>query len=250
MAALGPGTLKPTQPGKNSIELWQVDLTDASLDGFSGLLAEDERLRAEKFAFDADRERLVRSRVALRSILSECLGCQADQVVFRYNQHSKPELASSHHSDLEFNLTHSGSVALIAVAKACRVGVDVDRVGRTTAWQAIAKRSFSVAEMLAFQRLPEAVRELAFYRTWTQKEAYTKALGDGFSYGFKNFTVAVNAQGSAGLLAEDKQPQSLPDWTISFVDSEPGLVAAVAHDGAASTNIRISKFSLKAPNHH
>lgn len=235
----------PWQPGSaqfdlrsDCIDLWRVDLSDPNLDARKVSLADDERQRAERFIFAADRNRFVRSRVALREILALCLNCNAEKIVFCYKQHGRPELAWPASNDIHFNLSHSGDIALVAIAKGSQVGVDVDRIGRTTAWEAIARRSFSAVELTALFALPEIRQEAAFYRTWTQKEAYTKAIGDGYSYGFRNFSVAVDQKGSIGLLADDKNPDGVDAWTIVSIDAGPDLAAALAHDGLHTDKIR------------
>ena len=93
--------------------------------------------------------------------------------------------------------------------------------------------------------LPKSQQEEAFYRTWTQKEAYTKALGDGFTYGFQAFTVVVNIDGSTGLLADDKHPDTISDWHISSIghygSQDNWYVAALAYEGA-EVEIRRQEF--------
>lgn len=232
-----PGSVR-FDPSSDCIDLWRLDLSDSKLDARKDSLADAECRRADKFAFAADRNRFVRSRVALREILAAILNCRVEKIVFRYNPHDRPELAWPVVNDIQFNLSHAGDVALIAIAKGSRVGVDLDRVGRTTGWGPIARRSFSAMELTALFALPEIHQEAAFYRTWTQKEAYTKAIGDGYSYGFQKFSVAVDAKGSIGLLADDKNPQWVDAWTIVSIDAGPDLAAALAHDGPHTTEIR------------
>lgn len=226
------------------IDIWYVDLEDAALDAGQGILSADEQQRAARFAFPADKNRLVRSRVALREILAQLLACSAEAVRFSYNEHSKPELAAPVQPGLSFNLSHSGSTALIAIASDRAVGIDVDRIGRTDSWQAIAKRSFSEPELKQLWHLPPAEQETAFYRTWTQKEAYTKALGDGFSYGFPKFSVRVDAEQSTGLVHDSISPQAEANWHICAIDAGPGMTAALAYSGSTRALLRYWKFHI------
>jgi len=116
--------------------------------------------------------------------------------------------------------------------------VDVNHLNRTTGWEAIAKRTFSIAEQEAFAGLPHHSQEETFYRVWSQKEAYTKAFGCGFSYGFRNFSVLVAATGEAGLLADEKSPDLVDQWNIVPVEAGTNLVAALAYDGTSTPVIR------------
>lgn len=242
------------QPGKTTIELgaefidlWRVDLSNPDL-GRPDILSDDECRRADKFAFDAGRNNYVRSRCTLRRILAGCLGCAADKIEFCYNEHDKPELAMADVDMVQFNLSHSGGTALIGVAKNRRVGVDVNSLGRNSGWTAIAKRTFSATEQASFFAQPEESQEEVFYRVWSQKEAYTKAIGDGFSYGFKNFSVVVDAGNRAGLLADDKSPASVRQWSIVSIDVGSNFVAALAFDGANSPVIRRWEFLSQVVN--
>lgn len=95
----------------------------------------------------------VASRRALREILGRYLDLPANELQFEANQHGKPRLASAE-GELAFNLSHSGSLALVAVARR-EVGVDVERI-RTK-------------------------RPVDFYRRWADREARVKYLGTGLT---------------------------------------------------------------------
>ena len=244
----------PWQPGNTAVEpdnefldLWRVDLSNPDLER-QGILSDDECRRADKFAFDAGRNNYVRSRCTLRRILGGCLGCAADKIEFQYNEHDKPELAKPETAMVQFNLSHSADTALIGVAKNRRIGVDVNSLGRNSGWTAIAKRTFSATEQASFFAQPEESQEEVFYRVWSQKEAYTKAIGDGFSYGFRNFSVVVDAGNRAGLLADDKSPASVRQWSIISIDVGSNFVAALAFDGANSPVIRRWEFLSQVVN--
>ena len=90
---------------------------------------------------------------ALREILGRYLGRPANELQFERNEHGKPRLARAG-DGLEFNLSHSGSLALVAVARR-EVGVDVEWI-RTK-------------------------RPVDFYRRWADREARVKCLGTGLT---------------------------------------------------------------------
>jgi len=216
------------------IDIWRVDLSNTKLDSYQAILSIDEKQRADKFIFDKDRGDYSRCRCSLRLILARCLSYPAAEIVFRYGEHGRPELQVPAVEDFQFNLSHSGHMALIAVSRGRNVGVDLNYLGQKRQWQPIAKRSFSPAEQVLLFRLPEVLRETMFCRIWSQKEAYSKALGDGFSYGFQNFTVAVDVNGTTGLLADTRQPQFVDDWTILNIDAGEDWMAALAYNGRHS----------------
>ena len=241
----GAPSLKWTERHREAsepIDLWCINLNDSNLDARLDILSEDEQQRMNKFAFAQGRNSFARSRCALRLILSDCLSHPAGEIKFNYNEHGRPQLATPALSNIQFNLSHSKDMALIALAKGRQVGVDINYLGQTREWQPIARRSFSEAEQHSLFALAESCQDEMFYRTWSQKEAYTKAMGDGFSYGFSKFSVVVDSSGAAGLLADDKHPDSVDEWTIATIDAGEGHVAALAYDGPAAVEIRGWKF--------
>ena len=90
----------------------------------------------------------------------------------------------------------------------------------------IAARVFSAAERAALARLPDGELAPAFYRVWTQKEAFIKALGEGLAFPLDTFDVGVSA---AGLIACRLLPAER--WTMRSLEVAPGFAAAFAVDG-------------------
>jgi 4'-phosphopantetheinyl transferase len=159
------------------------------------------------------------SHVALRLVLGELTGTAPESLRFERRcghcggaGHGKPRLAGR--PDLDFSISHSGGLALIAVARGRRVGVDVERVRRRTDVLAIARGSLSARERHAIEcpGTDEARRE-AFFRCWTRKEAYLKAVGVGLAGGL------------------DTDPEEARGWQIRSLSAPPGYMAAVAAEG-------------------
>ncbi|MFP6808179.1 MAG: 4'-phosphopantetheinyl transferase superfamily protein [Pseudomonadales bacterium] len=232
------------------IDIWRIDLNSPGSSDASVLddthLSEDELLRAGKFVFPIDRNTFARSRSALRIILSRYLECTAADIVFQYNEQGRPSLTGDQFGQIAFNLSHIRELALIAVTTNCKIGVDLIRLhqdnGRALDWIPIARRSFSRDEQRHLFNLPKENQEPMFHRIWGQKEAYTKAIGEGFQYGFQKFSVAVNGAGETALISDDVNPQSIVRWTLTEIDAGDEYLAIVAHDGAPTTTIRQLQF--------
>ena len=79
-----------------------------------GVLSTDEIERARRFHFDRDSRRFIVARGTLRHLLSRHTGIAPQELRFQYSAYGKPEL--QHESGVRFNLSHSGEVALIAIA--------------------------------------------------------------------------------------------------------------------------------------
>ena len=122
--------------------------------------------RANRLRFEEDRIRWVRARSSLRLILSRYAGDDPARLVFRYGKHGKPTLLPF--TEIEFNLSHAGDFAAIAVARSVPVGVDIERLRANVDMAALLRR-------LGETDLPQGEAEL--YQAWTRREARTKAEG-------------------------------------------------------------------------
>jgi 4'-phosphopantetheinyl transferase len=217
----------------SEIHIWLVDLREQA-EGIAACretLSADERSRAESFHFQRDRDRFVVARGALRTILGRYLEERPEQLRFTYNSFGKPALPdTSRHEALEFNLSHSGDVALCAVALGRRLGIDVERVREDFCCEEIAEHFFSGREVATLRALPEAERPHAFFRCWTRKEAYIKARGEGLSIPLDSFSVSLGPGEPAELLSVDGPPEAAR-WTLIGLEPRPGYAAAVAFEG-------------------
>ncbi len=94
--------------------------------------------------------------------------------------------------NLFFNLSHTDNLILIAIANS-PVGVDVEKNERNADKEAIIKHFFSNKEQQSFFSQPEELRQLAFVKGWTRKEAILKATGEGLS-AMKNYEVSFEPE--------------------------------------------------------
>lgn len=145
-----------------SVDIWTVSLTNPS----PSQLSDDEIARAKRFKFEADRVRWTRARSSLRLILSRYAGDDAFRLAFTYGPHGKPALIAS--VDVQFNLSHAGDWAMIAVAESIPVGVDIERIRPGVEMAPLLVR-------LGETNLPSSTQDL--YQVWTRREARSKAAG-------------------------------------------------------------------------
>ena len=197
------------------------------------LLSNEERARAARFVSDDVRRRFVAARGTLRRVLADELGAAPSALEFSYGEHGKPALQNS---TTVFNLSHSGDIALIAIADCGVVGVDVEVLRDDTDFDAIAENSFSDAELAAWRALPEAEKRDAFFATWTCKEAYLKALGTGFAVSSRAFDVSVTSARATQPGATVATPHLLTraetnvraNWRLETFRGVPSWIASVA----------------------
>jgi 4'-phosphopantetheinyl transferase len=166
----------PADPGGVPPHLWNT------------LLAA-ERERAKRFINAPDRILFAMTRAVLRTLLSEATSVPADQILFAEEPFGKPRLAGI--SGPHFNVSHSGSWALIGVSDRRPIGVDIELMRRAGGELELARSFFSDAEYHALEGLDNSELLQAFYKIWTCKEAVLKALGAGISEHLKDFSVEL-----------------------------------------------------------
>ena len=187
---------------KDEVHVWRASLEEWSADEIErglNILSSEEKARADRFLQAKHRERFITSHATLRVILTKYLPELWTPLRFHYNEYGKPHLANN--SALQFNLSDSHSTALYAVARDQEVGIDVEYMGRDTRIDGIAERFFSPEESTAFQKLPVEERLAGFYRLWTLKEAYVKAIGQGLSFPLNKFTTNTKVTQMDGLIS-------------------------------------------------
>jgi 4'-phosphopantetheinyl transferase len=200
---------------------------------FESILAEDEVDRANRFHFHNHRERFVTGRGLLRVILSSYLGVPPREIIFTYGSHGKPELKRHDgRPAIQFNLAHSHGTAIYAMTQDRSVGVDVESIQADFPVEDVAKNFFSVTELTALQALPNTSRTEAFFKCWTRKEAFVKALGEGLSCPLRDFDVSLAPGEPARLLRIGWAPEETSRWCMVDIDAVPGFSGAMVLSGA------------------
>lgn len=171
-----------------------------------------ERERAARFRFERDRRRFIVARARLREELAARLGVRPEAVEFAYGDNGKPRLPNQ---ALQFSVSHCDDVALFAFSQV-EVGVDVEAIRPVREADTIAVQFFSPLEHAGYAALAPRDRLLGFFRVWTRKEAYVKALGAGFSMALERFDLSVAPRG----------------WRLHSFFPLPGFIASLAcHHG-------------------
>ena len=214
-------------PSPGEVHVWTVGL-DRPVGAAGGALSEDELLRAAKFKVEDGRQRFVGTRAALRALLGRYLGVAPETLRFSAGTGGKPRLATD--SQLQFNVSHSAAVALIAVAGGAEVGVDVEEIAPREHRDGIARRVFTQAERDAIDD------DESFYRHWVAKEAFVKATGRGVS-SVRSFEVLLDAPGGARLTHVGGDPEEAARWTLAPLEAPPGYAAAAVARGQGVTFI-------------
>jgi 4'-phosphopantetheinyl transferase len=161
-----------------AIDLWQIALAAPATAEETALLDQTELARAGRFVFERDRRRYIRAHAGLRRVLAGYLALDAAALRFAARSGGKPTLAVLSELGIDFNLSHSGDQALVAVAGG-PIGVDIECLRPIADATALAARNFTPGESAALHALASADRDRAFLVAWVRKEACLKAIGAG-----------------------------------------------------------------------
>lgn len=217
------------RPGPGQVHVWFVELVAdvTTIQTCFQSLAENERQRAAKFSFEHLRNAFILSRGVLRALLSRYLKVEACRIAFAYGPREKPQLAFPV-SPLAFNLAHSGTLAAYAFAVDCALGIDIEKVHPLKDQEGIVRRFFSPEEYREWLLLDASERNLGFFRCWTRKEAYIKALGDGLAVPLDSFRVSLRHGEPAALLSAAGDPVAAGKWRLYSLSPAEGYLGALA----------------------
>ena len=230
----------------NVTHVWRIplDRRDA-VDAHLPLLSDDEQERVRRFYFPHHAQRYAIAHSALRQILAAYDNVHPRALQFSTGEHGKPELVVGgviNPQELHFNLSHSGDLALLAVARHGAVGVDVEQWRANVQHLEIAERFFSPYERDALRSLSHGEAILrGFFSTWSRKEAYLKATGHGIARGLHHFDVTMDPspapprssspdrslESPARLIADRLDPEAVSRWVMTHIEVGTGYSGAL-----------------------
>ncbi|MDT0612733.1 4'-phosphopantetheinyl transferase family protein [Streptomyces lancefieldiae] len=175
------------------------------------------------------RYRFAASRLLIKYTAAAALAVPPEYLDLAYRLGGRPYLRGF--DQIELSLSHTGDLMAVGLSRIGRIGVDVEPADRPVRLELLETQVFTPAEARELAELPEGERRAHALRLWTLKEAYSKALGQGLRFGFKEFGF------SGGRL-------STPDGSV-VTDGEWGfatypamdryLLSVACHDAGLST---------------
>jgi 4'-phosphopantetheinyl transferase len=214
--------------GDHEAHVWCVPVADGVSERWVESLSSDERETMQRFRHDRDAVRYATGRAALRILLGRYLESSARAIVFdrtcRYcgASHGKPRV--DNRRDLDFNLSSSDQIVLIAVAAGCVVGVDVETTSRIEA-TAMAALVLAPSESRTFDNV--GARAFDLVQTWCCKEAVLKATGHGLGIDPRSIVVAPEDERFRVVDAPADHAELL-DFAILRLALRSGYAGAIA----------------------
>jgi 4'-phosphopantetheinyl transferase len=234
MEAIPTGT-PSSAPDRSIVDVVAVALEQpaAEVARLEAALGEREMEIAGRLSRPELRRRYVVVHGALREMLGGRLGVPAHSLEIAADPGGKPCLAGcARDRDLRFNLSHSGELAVIAVAASREVGVDVERLRPLERAAAIAARFFTAAEASALAAVEASRRDAEFLALWSAKEAYGKARGEGLSESLRHVSVGPVPAGTGEPFTIVDAARASRRWSGLTVHPRPGYVGALVVEGS------------------
>ncbi|HWQ04786.1 MAG TPA: 4'-phosphopantetheinyl transferase superfamily protein [Longilinea sp.] len=212
-------------PGE--IQVWYADLETFHESFQAGIFSAEELGRASGFRFEQDTRLFLARRGLLRSLLAAYLDIDPNYIAFDIAQNGKPYLANPGTNGLTFSISHSAASALIAFGRDGEIGVDLEKERDDLDPLELANHFFAPAERSALKLMAPQDRKNAFFRIWTRKEAWLKAVGCGLSMPLTDFIVPLDP-GDSTLLNCPPQYGRPENWHLVDLQSTPGFAATLA----------------------
>lgn len=215
--------------GPRSVHVWCAsrDVDERRQAELAALLDDAELARMRRFVRPELGRRFAAGRGTAREILGSYLDRDPRSIRFEVSSEGKPFLPGG---EIHFNLSDSGALLALALARNDPIGVDVERIEAPRDLEGLLERVFAARE-LAWWRTRAAETRLAdFYRVWTRKEAVLKATGEGIRRELAAICVVGDDEHGSPKLA--REPERDGDaWTLlDFVPAE-GFAGALAWRG-------------------
>jgi 4'-phosphopantetheinyl transferase len=217
------------------VHVWGVSLEvdESQISRIESCLSFDERERASRLLSSQHRRQFVAAHGALRIILSRYCQTRPKDLHLQRTSAGKPFLADpfSDNKSLRFNLTHSHGRALIVVAKAREIGVDLERIRPKIDVMRLAHRFFSLKDQEFILRGEPSARQERFLQVWVAREAVSKAKGSGITFPLNRDHVEIDLDAGDGQLMGTAQVMNGKQIVFRLLPMEAQWVGAVAAEG-------------------
>lgn len=206
-----------------------------------GMLSSEERGRADRFQFAADRQRFIACRAQLRTLLAGYTADTAENISLATNAYGKLSLSGEAcGTRIRFNVSHSQDLAVLAFGLDRDIGVDIEVVRSGECLDQVARTHFSADEYRFYTKTPLYRRNQVFFDCWTRKEACLKAIGLGLSFPMHQICVDLSCHRTEQQIRAG-EPRS---WTVEAFTPATGYQAAIVAEGSDWSPVYLSCSNL------
>lgn len=183
----------------NHIDVWLLPIdnwnyTELSDNQINNLLSQQEQLRFSRFRPATKKAEFIASRLLLRHLLKKYTECDISKTEAIPDNMGRPFwIESGKDINLFFSLSHTKNMICCALSRNKEVGCDIESLQPRKYQEDLTQRVFSKKEHTFYRELSTTTKSEFFYRSWTLKEAFVKALGQGLRIPFTSLSFTYMA---------------------------------------------------------
>lgn len=195
-----------------------LDFTEACWERY---LSQKRKLEAGKRKNEKERQLFLAAEVLLNRSLERIGANIRLPAVYERNQYGKPYLMQN--GQIKVNWSHSGEYVVCAVADR-EIGIDL-QYAKKEPKDALIQKLLQPEELAFYENAGEEKTRL-FYKYWTLKESYLKAIGTGFHTPLQDFYIQMDR--TAPMILERGSEGKEQNYSCKLLEfTDPEYVAAV-----------------------
>jgi len=216
------------------IHLWIVSTEQiqdkALLNRYRDILSPEEIKKNSRYVFEKDRKQNLITRVLIREVLSKYIDTVSPrewQLV--ENDDGKPRVKPERLPfPLEFNVSHTPNMIVLAVTNGQEIGIDVESLCRDIATDDLARYAFSPEEYAQLVGTNPQKFQERFFDFWTLKEAYIKACGMGLSIPLDSFSFTISGTNRVSIKFSSVRIDDPAKWTFWQIKPQQKFAISLA----------------------
>ncbi len=224
---------------KHDLHIWQVSLVSnhTLLKTCKSVLSAEERKKASWLKFEPDRKKYIISQGVLRLLLADYLKVKTSEIVLLKQKKGKP--FAENDNSLFFNMSNSGKLCVYAFTRTGETGIDIEEFRSLPDLDDLIQKNLTMRELDFINKKP-ADKAINFFRFWTMKEAYLKAIGEGMRLTPDNLEFSIEKDHIK--LINQLEIFDQEDWIIKDFVPKTSYFGALVYK---NTSTKITHFILE-----
>lgn len=211
-------------------------MSSVDLNKFRSYLDNSEIVQVQKLKFDWLRDKAVFTKGLLRILIADYLNKNPIDINFTFNEFGKPYIVGDT-DKLHFNISHSDDLAVFAFTGSSEIGVDVERIKTIDDMDGVVNLTFTEYEKSWFKRIADTEIVETFYKIWTIKEAFIKAIGRGFSFDPKDIEL-TNESGDQIVIRNIFSGDHIhKEYNVRTLNTVSGYIISLVYENVKDINI-------------
>lgn len=210
----------------SELHIWQVSCYNVPdlLERCMSTLSEDELAKVSFFEFEQVKDSYVISQGTLRMLLAGYLDIPPTAIKIDRRRKGKPY--SIDDPGLYFNMSNSGKLAVFAFSRDSEVGIDIEQIRHLPDLDDMIIKNFTSREV-RYINAKTNERTIRFFRFWTVKESYLKAIGEGLRLPIDNLEFAIESEQIRHLSVKGVFEHE--DWNFKEFSPAPDYVGTITY---------------------